>query len=211
MNPIVAWLTALALQLCPPAHAHQFPGHIETVEQATARYQSIAEDIYTVVDKASTKMFSKQRNAGFLLALAIGETELAHDADLGPCYREGAHKHRCDGGRAVGILQVQPGSPERIKELFADRKALLTVGLRAVVSSLGTCRHLPFDERLAAYGAGNCENARARAGSKKRFATFERVMSLRAVPKDWPKAPPPPAPEPKKDEPAPKPEKVAAK
>lgn len=196
MNPIVAWLLALMLQFAPPGKAVEMPGFEETVEQRTARYQSIAEDIYTVVDRSQVHMLTRQQNAGLLLAVALGESELAKDTDVGPCFHgtfNGInYAHRCDGGKAVGIMQVQ--MPTQDAPLyFGDRKRLLAKALRGIAGSFGACRDLPFDERLAAYGAGKCDSDKGRAGSKKRMRTFEHVMSAKAVPKDWPKPVEPPA------------------
>lgn len=182
---VVEWLLALALQFAPPLQALQFPGYVETADAARARYTVIAEDIAAVTQAHEPLPgLTRSESAAFVLAMAIGETGLALDADKGPCFRGRYlgrnYAGRCDSGRAVGVLQVQLASGRA--EHFADRRKLLTVGLAALRGSLLACWRLPIDERLAAYASGSCANDGGKAGSRKRFALFSSLLYARPAP-----------------------------
>lgn len=213
MQAIVKWLTVLALQFAPPAKAHQFPGYHETIEQRTARCEAIATDIANVVDTANVYAFSRQENAVALLAFAIGETALDLDADRGPsCYRGPGYTSRCDGGLAVSLWQLHVNDEEQRAALFADRPRAASMALRGLAASFRMCGHLPIEERWAAYGSGTCDNPAGRAGSRKRWALFKRLLARQKPPK-WPARKPivprmPDAPS-KPSEPKPAPSKVA--
>jgi hypothetical protein len=185
MTVVVEWLLALALQFAPPSQALRFPGYDETADATRVRYAAIAEDIVFVVQAHEPLPgLTRPESAAFVLAMAIGETGLALDADKGPCFR-GRHlgrnyAARCDGGRAVGILQVQLSAGRA--EHFADRRKLLAVGLKALRGSLLACWRLPVEERLAAYGSGSCSNDGGKAGSRKRFALFAQLLHAHSTP-----------------------------
>ena len=186
MTAVVEWLLALALQFAPPSQALRFPGYDETADAARARYAVIAEDIAAVVQSHEPLPgLTRVESAAFVLAMAVGESALALDADKGPCFR-GRHlgrnyAGRCDSGRAVGVLQVQLASGRA--EHFADRRKLLAVGLEALRGSLWACVSLPVDERLAAYASGSCANEGGKAGSRKRWALFSQILNARPAPK----------------------------
>lgn len=188
MTSVVEWLLALALQFAPPSAALQFPGYVETADAARARYTIIVEDIVAVTQAHEPLPgLTRTESAAFLLAMAIGETALALDADKGPCFR-GRHlgrnyAGRCDSGHAVGVLQVQLASGRA--EHFTDRRKLLAVGLKALRGSLWACWRLPVTERLAAYGSGSCANEGGKAGSRKRFALFGQIFNAKLAPA-WP-------------------------
>jgi hypothetical protein len=167
----------------------RFPGYDETADAAKARYAAIVEDIAFVVQAHEPLPgLTRSESAAFLLAMAIGETALALDADKGPCFRgrylDRNYVARCDAGRAVGVLQVQLATGRA--EHFADRRKLLTHGLKALRGSLLACWRSPVDERLAAYGSGSCGNEGGKAGSRARFALFGRVLHAHPIP-TWPK------------------------
>ena len=182
---VVEWLLALALQFAPPSQALQFPGYDESADAAKARYAAIATDIVSVVEAHDPLPgLTRVESAAFVLAMSVGETALALDADEGPCFR-GRHlgrnyASRCDGGLAVGVLQVQLRSGRAGH--FSDRRKLLTAGLKALRGSLLACWRLPVDERLAAYGSGSCDNEGGKAGSRKRFALFGQVLRAHPTP-----------------------------
>ena len=185
MTVVVEWLLALALQFAPPSQALRFPGYDETADATRVRYAAIAEDIAAVTQEHEPLPgLSRSESAAFVLAMAVGESALAIDADKGPCFR-GRHlgrnyAGRCDSGRAVGVLQVQLSAGRA--EHFADRRKLLTAGLKALRGSLLACWRLPVDERLAAYGSGSCSNDGGKAGSRKRFALFAQLLHAHSTP-----------------------------
>lgn len=190
LNPVSSWLFKLAMRAAPPSHAWKPPSgpHAnETVEQRTERYRDIAYDIYRVVYYEPNRPIFGNRlfTAGFLLGMAVGESGLAPDADLGPCYLEGMKGKRCDGGRAVGILQVwipkgiayrKADRAKAQEPYWRDRWRLITRGLAEIRGSIGVCHKLPVEERLAAYGAGTCESPVGRRVSRKRWALIRRIM-----------------------------------
>jgi hypothetical protein len=200
MNPIVAWLFALALHFAPPDRAHQFPGWEETNKERTARYAQIAQDVYDVVYDEDSKPIpgmSRARTAAFMLALAIGESGLDKDADQGPCYRAPGWKLRCDGGNAASMWQIMLGKGFIFdrdgktklyqKHLFKNRKKALEISLRLTRSSFWACRKLPPELRLAVYGGGSCANEAARKGSAKRYKLAKKLWGHKKIPKHTPK------------------------
>ncbi len=181
LNPVELWLYHAALQQAPPERAWTPPSgpHADETPQARARrYKTIAKDIYRVVFDSRAKPipgFNRLDTAGFVLGHAIGESALSPDADLGPCYREHPWQTRCDGGQSVGILQLQIEKSQQ-PEFFGNRKRLIWHALKALRSSFSACRDLPVEERLAMYGAGNCESERGRVASRKRWPLIQSVM-----------------------------------
>jgi hypothetical protein len=170
MNPIVSWLFAMMVAFAPPektSKAYQFPGHEETVEQKTARYQSIAQDLYDVVyDPDADPVYGgpngRRRTALLMLAIAFHESGFAHDVDIGPCYRgRDGQSARCDHGKSACVMQLHVGegtTPEGYSQadLFADRKKCFRAALARIRSSLGECKHLDERHRLNAYASGVC-------------------------------------------------------
>lgn len=161
MSELAAWLFAAALHFSPVERLPSFPGHEETTETASARYSEIAGDIATVVEENN----GTKAEAALLLAWAIGESGLAHDADVGPCFR-GRHKGanyrtRCDSGAAASMWQIhehtaKDGTPVKRGQLFADRKLAARTMLRALRASSKACRHLKPEDRFSQAGLGRC-------------------------------------------------------
>ena len=88
-------LFVLALHFAP---AQKIPTWHETESQRVSRYASIASDIHATVDKIGPLPgLDARQSAVLLLAVAVGESGLAPDADLGPCYREGGYKDKLAG------------------------------------------------------------------------------------------------------------------
>ena len=186
-NEVEEWLFQLAMRAAPPTLAWKPPTgpHAnETPKEREARYRVIAHDIYVVAFTVKNKPihgFNRLHTAGFMMGMAIGESALSPDADMGPCFHGGAHWRRCDSGRAVGILQVWVyGNQERY---WKDRQLLLTRGLRDLRASFGSCHHLPKEERLAVVGAGTCESVVGRRVSRRRWKLIQRVLGGAAAPK----------------------------
>ena len=158
MQALIAWLVLAALHFAPPAKHRVFPGHEETAEQALARYTSIATDIATAVEGRKD---AKDR-AALMLAWGIGETGLYHDADKGPCWREGVWKTRCDGGLAAGIWQMHThrdptsGKWLSVEEIFGDRARAARTATTLISKSLKSCTHVAAEDQLSAFGLGRC-------------------------------------------------------
>jgi hypothetical protein len=180
INPTAAWLFAAALAFAPPDRTPQFPSHPETVEQRTERYQAIASDIFAVAFDPKAEALpglTRRQSAALMLAVAIGESHLAPDADLGPCYRKGKlWRTRCDSGWAVGIMQTRV-HPAHQEAYFNDRRKALRLGHQRLRQSLSMCRHLAPLTRLAAYGSGSCN--RGKKGAAKRWRLYQTLLGFR--------------------------------
>jgi hypothetical protein len=186
VSAVAAWCLAAALVHAPPATRPQFPGHEETPEQTRERYVAICADIEAAATEHPERpgFIGHREKAALLLALAIGESGLSRDADLGPCYRVGKWRARCDGGRAASVWQLQATRDDDAeqtelgpKQLFADRRRAARVALRIAIGSIGMCRKLPPEDRLSAYGAGRCLTGDYRGASsvRARWRLFQRL------------------------------------
>lgn len=188
LNPIELYVFMLAMKAAPPGKAWAPPAgphSKETPQQRAERYKRIARDIYKVAFHEKQKPipgYNRLGTAGFMLAMAVGESSLAPDADLGPCYMKGKYRSRCDGGLAVGILQVQMAKGEQ-KYYWRNRKRLLWRGLKGLRGSFGTCHKNPPDERLAAYASGTCASKAGRKASRRRMKLIRAVMGYAQPPK----------------------------
>lgn len=132
------WLLALILTYRPdptPADA--------------ARYASIAQDIAAVIEE--TRPPQPESLALTTLAIAIHESGLRAEVDDG---RERG------SGTDVCLMQIRTNR-KRADQLAADRRECLRVGMRIARGSLSACRHLPWNDRLAAYASGTCDAGRA--------------------------------------------------
>lgn len=155
MTTLEALILAWALHFAPITHLPQYAGHEETAEQARARYVAISHDIAEAVkDRKDAKSA-----AALLLAWAVGESALSHDADVGPCHRVGKLKLRCDGGAAASIFQLhahraKDGTPITVAMLFADRALAARIALRGLIGSQHTCASLEAQDRFSAFATG---------------------------------------------------------
>lgn len=149
------WTLAAMLAHAPPERQDGNPWADPSPEAARTRYEGIRDAIVA--------QCPDRHCASLLVALAIGESGLARDADLGPCHREGKWKTRCDSGRAASVWQVQAfGNDEQgqkitVARLFAERELAAWAMRRAASSSLKACKHLPPEQRLANLGGGHCQ------------------------------------------------------
>lgn len=183
---LTAWCLAAALHFAPISRLPQYPGHEETKDEALERYQSIAQDVAS----AAGEVPDSKRRAALLLAIAIGESGLAHDADVGPCYR-GKDKHsplhtRCDSGLAASPYQLHPVWFEhRVvtqNELFADRALASRIVLRFALGSFGLCKDLPVEDRLSGMGLGHCE--RGNKSVEARFRLYTQIRDWNPTPEE---------------------------
>lgn len=197
---IFAWLLSLITFLAPPeklAAAPQLKGWEETAEQKTARYESIAADVYSVVYADGAKRpyrgkLGRSYTAALLISIAFMESGFARDVDKGPCYRNGSFRFRCDGGRSVGMWQAQLGEGETLlaihgieglkqADIFADRKVAVSIAMHMVVRSFKACRLLGPEAALNVYASGSC--SRGQTGGLARLLTAKRL--LRNRPPSW--------------------------
>ncbi len=166
------YLLAAALFFAPFETRPQFPGYEETKEEYRERLTSIAADI-----ESETKSRS---DAALLLAWAIGESGLAKDTDVGPCYRPSHSKWwtRCDSGHAASMWQIhehmgKDGTKVTTKMLFADRKLAARTMVRSLRASWKACKHLEPQDRFSQAGIGRCV-----AGNKSVRARYQLWVKL---------------------------------
>lgn len=186
---LAEWVLAALLAVHPIDRVPQIGG-VESEEQTRARYREIAATIAEVAqeDPAIPGGLSDRDEAALLLAIAIGETGLARDADVGPCFRgvEGgaSYASRCDRGRAASVWQVHgwrrpDGSVVTTAELFADRKLAARRDLVVARGSLWLCRKLGLsaEDGLSAL-SGRCQIGLRSARS--RWRLWNRIRVWRA-------------------------------
>jgi len=174
---MVAWVFALLVAVAPPARLAAlpaFPGWAETVEQRTARYQSIAEDIASVT--------TDPREMAALVAIGDHEAKFSKDADLGPCYRGPRNdSSRCDFGRAVTIFQLQAAGDDA-KFLFANRREAAKRALALVRRSAKACvPRYGADAALRIFASGSCERGAKESSDMVKLA--RRILAAHPPPK----------------------------
>ncbi len=120
------WIFSLLILLAPPeriAAQPHYPGWAETEAQLTARYQSIASDIATVVETETPIArgpHGREQTAAMLVAVSWLESGWAPDVDSGNCYMgRSGRSSRCDANRSASIYQLQVADPvlrERVRD-----------------------------------------------------------------------------------------------
>lgn len=161
MVNLTQWVLLAALHFAPIEKQPHYPGHEETADETRLRYQQIAQTIASAVGDGRPGAHDR---ASLLLAYAIGESGLAQDADVGPCYRGRDRRSplrlRCDGGLAASLWQLHPlmwgGRLVGADELFRHRDLAASIVLRLAVGSFGMCKALPVEDRLSGMGLGRC-------------------------------------------------------
>ncbi len=156
---------AAMLVLSPPEKHRPPPGWEETTEEARARYGRIAADIAAV---ARTRV-----EAAMLVGVAWHESGFSRDVDEGPCFQGKGFKGRCDGGRALGLWQLQATAPE----LRGDRRAQAREALRRLLHSRKACSTNEPPEQLAAYSGGTCTGKAARASARGLDAAIRKALA----------------------------------
>lgn len=174
---MIEWTLAALLHFAPPEKQDRNPWADPSREAAVERYTGIAE---AIVEQCG----EEKGCASLLVAIAVGESGLARDADLGPCYRKGRWKTRCDSGAAASVWQAhafgwdEKGEPVTVAKLFADRSLAAKHTLRVARGSLKRCKGLKPEDRLSGL-SGRC-----RAGNGPWRARWRLWLTVR----DW--APP---------------------
>jgi hypothetical protein len=188
----LAWCLAAALHFAPPEKLVGTPYGDETVDAGRERYASICADI---VGEVEARKLGRDHVA-LLLALGIGESGLARDADLGidgNCYQgKSGRLGRCDMGkdgqaRSASVWQVRgsvvsdEAGPVTVARLFADRKLAARHALRRAVSSLKTCTKGPPEDRLSALASGVCGVGEypGRKSVRARWALYQKIRGWR--------------------------------
>lgn len=182
MDVVATWLLSLMVWQSPPERAMPYG---EESSERTTRYGEIAADLRAVAyDPAIEPLFGgadgRARTAALVLAVALKETALARDADVGPC-----EKGRCDGGRAACLMQIRIGAGSTREgwtqaDLFGDRRKCFRSGVELLRRSMRACRHLPVDARLSAYASGAC--SRGGNASRARYRVYGLLVGRGPLP-----------------------------
>lgn len=173
MENLVTYLVAAMVAWVPPvAHAWTEPP-----AEVQARYESIAQDLVSVVqDESEAPLFTGQdartQTALLMLSVASFESSFQKRVDEGV--------GRGDGGRSYCLMQIRVGSGVTRegwtgRQLIEDRRRCFRAALHLLHSSFGICHALPLEDRLSAYATGHCINdlrvSRSRVGRAKAWWT----------------------------------------
>lgn len=176
---LAAWTLSALLHYAPPERHVGRPWADVDRAATVARYEGIRD---AIVSQCTTRSC-----AALLVAIAVGESGLARDADVGPCHREGAWKSRCDAGKAASVWQAQAyghdkaGKRITVARLFAERPLAAWVVLRTARGSLQRCKHLPEEQRLAGLGGGHCKPSKSATA---RWRLWQSVAAWEPKPKE---------------------------
>jgi hypothetical protein len=196
VNTVIAWLVAFITAVNPPGSRKWLPAAEETAEDASARYESIAEDLASIVwDRDNPPFFkgpfAREKTASVMLATMKFESQFRRDVDLNI-----GSKARGDGGDSYCLLQIDVGkgrtqawnqTKHRFKykgdpstdviipgftgdELIADRKNCLLTAYRYMRVSFQACSALPVEERLALYASGSCDRGHDASAIRMKYA-----------------------------------------
>jgi len=173
MSNLAVYCMTLLVTLSPPDPAKHRPppGWHETLEQRVERYQGIAADVAAV---ARTRV-----EAAVLLGVAWHESGFARDVDLGPCYQGPGFKGRCDGGRAVGMWQIQEANREKRDLWRQNRREAAREAWRRILMSRASCAKNVPDEVLALYASGNCSSRHGRVAARSLDHAIRRALLVR--------------------------------
>lgn len=205
MEKVIAWIVSLIVSVAPPDRAQYIPEARETVEEANARYESIARDLVEVVyDQNESPLFpgarGRQRTITVILAAATFESSFRKDVDFGEGkFSKGDNgKSWCLNQLNLGVADGEGVTPNRIlvttsggykflpkhhedgwtgTELVQDRRKCFRAALAVLRSSFASCRslNLPLEDRLRVYASGDCE--RGSEASHRRMGLAVRWMT----------------------------------
>ena len=167
IEALTAWVLSLLVYAAPPdryASQRTYPEATETAQERLSRYRDIAADVAAVASSEA----KPRREAALLIAVAVFESGLARDVDLGPCSPARIRAGGCDRGRSASLWQLRGYHP-------ATRREAAATALRLIHRSLNACRALPELERLAAYATGRCDSATGQRLSRERLALALRL------------------------------------
>lgn len=185
MNTVIAWLVTFIVAVAPPTRPQFIPDAKETPAEATARYESIASDIASVVwDQNNTALFSgpngRAKTASVIMSIMSHESAFRKDVDFGL-----GNQARGDGGKSWCLMQInvgtgrswswntklnRPAYPNDPKEdivqgftgeeMTKDRKKCILAGYRIMKVSFASsqARGLPVSEWLRVYASGNIDS-----------------------------------------------------
>ena len=205
MDPIYAWALSFITTMAPATQPQYFKDAKESLEEGTARRESIAKDVVDVVYADTlpplfTGPTGRAQEVPLVLSLMQHESGFRRDVDLGI-----GPAARGDGGRSWCMMQIQVGggrtgdwnvkkgrffqtndpADEIVKgwtgaELVGDRRKCITAGLRIIRLSFSSTSGMDVMERLRVYASGKVD-----AGSEashKRMGLAVKWFSAHPVP-----------------------------
>ena len=115
MNAVIAWIMAFIVAVAPPGRMLYFPDAQETKEEATVRYNEIAQDVVEVVYDPNTKPLfrgstGRARTVSVILSIMLHESGFRRDVDL----NLGKYA-RGDKGNSWCLMQLNVGTGRTLK------------------------------------------------------------------------------------------------
>jgi len=150
VETLIVWIVSFMVMLAPPGRPSYIPEATESKVEATARYESIAQDITSVVWNPIEKPLfrgrsGRSRTTALILSIMLNESGFRKDVDIGV----GKHA-RGDGGNSWCLMQMNLGTGKtrpwnQKKYRFAKPpcKSLCAEGQPAGAD----CQKLPADQR----------------------------------------------------------------
>ncbi len=180
LETVTTWILSLIMTSAPPGRKIYYDEGQETIEEATARYESIADDIIAVVyDPATIPLFKgptgRARTVSVILSVMLHESSFMRHVDYGlGKYARGDHGQswclmqlRIGNGKTMRWDTVR-GRPAAIgahsedvfegykgEDLVSDRKLCISEGLKVLAVSFGGTYGLPLEDRLRVYASGS--------------------------------------------------------
>lgn len=181
LSDYTKWVVGRISTWSPPGRTY-VPEAKETQEEATERYNEIAQDAMEVAfDPNERPLFNgpyaRSQTMALILSVAWWESGYRKDVDLNL-----GKLARGDSGRSWCLMQIQLGKPIDDKDttatrvhlkdntvefsteigftggdLIKDRQACFRAGLHIIRSSFYACHNLPILDRLSAYTSGSCK------------------------------------------------------
>lgn len=205
MEQVIAWIVSLITSVAPMGRKQYIPEATETVEEAKARYDSIASDAMMVAyDPQEKPLFhgsrGRARTLMVILSASTFESSFRKDVDLGI-----GKLAQGDGGKSWCLNQIQLGkvdaegnTPNRIvvtigggykfsnkpnegwsgTDLVQDRQKCFHAALAVIRSSFAATSKLPLEDRLKVYASGSVD--KGEEASRRRMGLAMRWMATKS-------------------------------
>ena len=176
------WIKSFMIDTAPPGRKIYHKDGQETIDDTLKRYDSIADDLVSVVYDPNTKPVFKgpdgrARTISLILSVMLHESGFMKHVDYGL----GAHA-RGDEGESWCLMQLHVGDGRTMKwntkedrpvewndpeediaegytgpEMVKNRRLCIAEGLKILRISFASCSGLPLEDRLRLYASGSCE------------------------------------------------------